>query len=109
MTYVNLIFNKEANMDSSLLNLQNLFEGFRISCQTEGKSPKTIKWYTPFLEKFRVFLEQNRLPARVDRLDKIHIRQFILYLQQEARTPRTDRHLSGRVGLYPGNLTGGSR
>ena len=82
-------------MDSSFLNLQNLIEGFRISCQTEGKSPKTVKWYTTFLEKFRVFLERKGLPDRVDQLDKVHVRQFILYLQQEARTPRTNRYLSG--------------
>jgi site-specific recombinase XerD len=65
------------------------------SCQTEGKSPKTIKWYTSFLERFRVFLEQIGLPTSINQLEKIHIRQFILYLQQEALTPRTNRHLSG--------------
>jgi integrase/recombinase XerD len=90
-----MIFDEEADMDSSFLHLQNLIEGFRITCQTEGKSPRTVRWYTTFLEKFRVFLEQNGLPARVNRLDKVHVRQFILYLQQEARTPRTNRHLSG--------------
>jgi site-specific recombinase XerD len=82
-------------MDSSFLNLQNLIQGFKISCQTEGKSPRTIRWYNIFLEKFRIFLEQNGLPACVDQLDKAHVRQFILHLQQEARTPRTNRHLSG--------------
>jgi integrase/recombinase XerD len=95
INYVNLIFYKEAGMDSSFLNLQNLIQGFKISCQTEGKSPRTVTWYTTFLEKFRIFLERNGLPARADRLDKLHVRHFILYLQQEARTPRTHRHLSG--------------
>jgi site-specific recombinase XerD len=82
-------------MESNFLNLPNLIEGFRISCQTEGKSRKTVIWYTAFLERFRVFLEQNRLPTDINRLDKTHIRQFILYLQQEARTPHTNRNLSG--------------
>lgn len=70
-------------MDSSFLNLPKLIEGFRISCQTEGKSRKTVVWYIAFLERFRVFLEQNGLPTDINRLDKTHIRQFILYLQQE--------------------------
>jgi len=72
-------------MDSSFLNLQNLIQGFKISCQTEGKSPRTVRWYNICLEKFRIFLEQNGLPVCVDRLDKAHVRQFILHLQQEAR------------------------
>jgi len=61
-------------MDDNFLNLQNLIQGFSISCQTEGKSPRTVRWYTTTLERFRVFLDQNGLPARVDRLDKVHVR-----------------------------------
>ena len=30
---------------NSVLDLQNLVQGFRLSCQTEGKSPKTIEWH----------------------------------------------------------------
>jgi integrase/recombinase XerD len=82
-------------MKTSVLKLTNLIQGFHLSCQTEGKSPKTVEWYTSFLERFRFFLEQNGLPTSIDRLDKNRIRQFILYLQQEARTPRTNRYLSG--------------
>jgi hypothetical protein len=33
-------------MNSKVLDLENLIRGFRLSCQTEGKSPKTIEWYT---------------------------------------------------------------
>ncbi len=82
-------------MNSSILGLQNLIEGFRLSCRTEGKSPKTIEWYYSFITRFRQFLELNNLPAQIDKINKNHIRQFILYLQEEARTPRSGKTLSG--------------
>jgi len=82
-------------MTSNILELQNLIEGFRLSCQTEGKSPKTIEWYTSFVTRFRLFLELNNLPSQIDKINKNHIRQFILYLQEEARTPHSGKNLSG--------------
>jgi len=81
-------------MDSSILELKTLIEGFRLSYQTEGKSPKTIEWYTCFLERFRNFLESNGFPTLLDSITKSHIRAFIRYLQEEARTPRSNKPLS---------------
>jgi integrase/recombinase XerD len=78
---------------NSELDLKNLIEGFKLSCQTENKSPKTIEWYISFLNRFYRFLERNRT-ASVDRIEKNSIRAFILYLQQEARTPHTNKPLS---------------
>ena len=57
-------------MKTSVLDLGNLIQGFHLSCQTEGKSMKTVEWYTCFLERFRVFLEQNGLPTSIDQLAK---------------------------------------
>jgi len=81
-------------MKASALNLRNLIEGFRLSCQTEGKSPKTTEWYTTFLGKFQSFLELKHMPIDAARIGKDHIRAFILYLQSEARTPRSEKMLS---------------
>ncbi len=82
-------------MKTSVLELGNLIHGFKLSCQTEGKSPKTIEWYTSFLIRFLRFLEQSKLPTQLDQIEKTHIRRFILHLQQEARTPHTNKPLSG--------------
>ncbi|MGD9118534.1 MAG: tyrosine-type recombinase/integrase [Dehalococcoidia bacterium] len=82
-------------MKTSVLELGNLIQGFKLSCQTEGLSPKTTEWYTSFLLRFLGFLDQNELPAQLNHIEKIHIRQFILYLQQEARTPYKTKPLSG--------------
>ena len=76
------------------LDLNNLIEGFKLSCQTENKSPKTIEWYTCFLRRFLQFLQMNHYPAEVNEINKTHIRSFIIYLQQQAKTPHTEKPLS---------------
>ena len=81
-------------MSSDILHLQNLVQGFILSCKTEGKTSKTIEWYGSFLYRFLHFLTANNLPTYIDEIDKNQIREFILYLQQEARTPYTGKMLS---------------
>ena len=82
-------------MNNNGLDIANLIEGFRLSCQTEGKSPKTIEWYICFLNRFRQFLQSREMPTHVQQVDKSHIKAFILYLQTEARVPHADVPLSG--------------
>ncbi len=79
---------------NSVLELGNLIQGFELSCQTEGKSPKTIEWYTCFLEKFLQFLNSRFYPVNIDEIDKRHIREFVRYLQLEAKTPHQCKPLS---------------
>ena len=43
-------------MNTNVLQLDHLIEGFKLSCATEGKAAKTIEWYTCYLVKFRQFL-----------------------------------------------------
>jgi len=81
-------------MKSSVLELGNLIQGFKLSCQTEGKSPKTIEWYVTFLQKFLAFLELENYTTDASQINKEIIRAFILYLQKEARTPRSKKPLS---------------
>jgi len=81
-------------METSALELKNLIQGFKLSCQTECKSPRTIEWYTSFLDRFHSFLERNNCPTDVNCLNRSHIRDFIRYLQVEARVPHTGTPLS---------------
>lgn len=67
-------------MNNNALSIANLIEGFKLSCQTEGKSPKTIDWYICFLNRFHRFLEQNQMLSGVAEIDKNNIRPFIRYL-----------------------------
>jgi len=82
-------------METSNLALEYLIQGFQLSCQAEGKSPRTVEWYTAFLLRFLKFLQSNGLPTIIDSIHKDHIRAFIRYLQTEARTPHKGMPLSG--------------
>ncbi len=82
-------------METGELELQNLIEGFRLTCQTEGKSLKTIEWYVAFLYRFLNFLKSSDCSIEIDQINKNDIRSFIRYLQVEARTPRGGQPLSG--------------
>ncbi len=81
-------------MKASVLELENLIQGFKLSCQTEGKSPKTIEWYVTFLYKFLAFLKLGNYSTDTSQINKEIIRMFILYLQKETRTPRSKKPLS---------------
>jgi site-specific recombinase XerD len=81
-------------MKSDILELRNLISGFKICCQTEGKSPKTIEWYDAFLRRFRYFLDSNQLSTVINQINRSLIRQFIIYLQSEAKVPRSNKSLS---------------
>jgi len=81
-------------METSTLELKNLIQGFKLSCQTECKSPKTVEWYLSFLDRFRRFTENSNCPADITHLNRNHIREFIHHLQVEARVPHTGKPLS---------------
>jgi len=67
-------------METSALELKNLIQGFKPSCHTECKSPKTVEWYTKFLDRFHNFPERNKCPTDVNYLNRNHIRELIVYL-----------------------------
>ncbi len=81
-------------MKTSVLELGNLVQGFKLSCQTEGKSPKTIEWYLAFIGRFIGFLKSNEMPTSLEMIQRAHIRAFIQYLQTEAKTPYRGKPLS---------------
>ena len=81
-------------MDNKTSNLDNLIKGFKLSCEVEGLSPTTIKWYISFLTRFRHYLTENQMATNLGQVETNHIRYFIRYLQAEARTPRKEKPLS---------------
>jgi len=82
-------------MKSNILVMQNLIDGFKFSCQTEGKSAVTVEWYVCFLNRFRFFLEAHHLPNTLNQIDKNHVKAFIRYLQSEAKNRHDGKPLSG--------------
>ncbi|HEY92623.1 MAG TPA: hypothetical protein G4O17_02625 [Dehalococcoidia bacterium] len=64
-------------------SLARLIESYAFCLSTEGKSTKTIKWYTTNLKRFAQFLSNNQLPDSVTEITKEEARQFISHLQTE--------------------------
>jgi site-specific recombinase XerD len=81
-------------MESSVYQLDNLIDGFKLSCQTEGKSPRTVEWYYSFLGRFLSFLKMRGFPTDIGMLGKHHVKAFIHHLQTEAKTPYHGKPLS---------------
>ena len=77
-------------MNRNTLELENLIQGFILSCHIEGKSLRTIEWYHNFLNRFLSFLKAKGYPSAADKIDKNHVSAFILHLQQEARKAGLD-------------------
>jgi len=65
------------------LKLVRLTESYALCLSTEGKSNKTITWYTANLKRFAQFLSKNHLPESVDEIGKEEARHFISHLQNE--------------------------
>ena len=65
------------------LNLVRLTESYALCLSTEGKSTKTITWYTANLKRFTQFLSDNHLPDSADEISKEEARRFISHLQTE--------------------------
>jgi site-specific recombinase XerD len=67
--------------------IATLIELFAATKKTEGKSPRTIVWYSSFLAKFREFLGGQ--PTLVD-VNLDNARAHIAHLQ--SRTTRSENH-----------------
>jgi site-specific recombinase XerD len=66
-------------------NLVRLTESYALCLSTEGKSTKTIKWYTANLKRFARFLTNNHLPDSVAEIGKEEASRFISHVQTEVK------------------------
>ncbi len=82
------------------LNLVRLTESYALCLSTEGKSTKTIIWYTANLKRFAQFLGDNHLSDSVDEIGKEEARRFISHLQIQHRFLFLDYCLFRSSSLY---------
>lgn len=61
-------------------SLKLLVSGFVLTKQTEGKSPRTVEFYSDNLRRFLWFAEQHEWPDDIRMIDEWHIREFLAYL-----------------------------
>jgi site-specific recombinase XerD len=66
-------------------NLAELVDYYEMCNRSEGKSPKTVEWYSANLRQFRSYLKSRRLSEIIDRIDIKILREYVLYLQKRKR------------------------
>jgi len=65
--------------------LSELIEYYEVCNKVEGKSPKTISWYSANLKSFRNYLKNRHLPDSLDTIDTKLLREYVLYLMKRTR------------------------
>lgn len=86
--------------------IQKAIDGFLLTKEAEGRSPKTISWYRHFLLTFKDWLARTTSKTMLDEVKAEHIREFLKYLREphvineghRFKKPKTDS-LSPRTVL----------
>ena len=65
--------------------LFELIEYYEVCNRAEGKSTKTISWYSANLKSFRNYLKYRHLPDSLDTFDTKLLREYVLYLMKRTR------------------------
>ena len=65
--------------------LFELIEYYEVCNRAEGKSPKTISWYSANLKSFRNYLKKRHLPDSLDNIGTKLLREYVLYLMKRTR------------------------
>lgn len=68
-------------MDKSSTDLSVLIKHSEVHNRTEGKSPRTVGWYNEVLGLLYRWLQEQGMSSNLGRIDKMVIREFIIYLQ----------------------------
>ncbi len=79
-------------LDAKQPSLKELIQKYRISNSVEGKSHRTVSWYTDLLILFLNFLVSKKLLGNLSSFNITIAREYVLYLLQRKRLSR-----------YPGN------
>jgi len=71
------------------LELEKLILHFAHSNKAEGKSPKTIAWYTEMLSNFAMFLTGTGRRAVLCKFNIDSVREFVIHEQERSISPYT--------------------
>ncbi len=85
------------------LSFDELILRYELSNQADGKSPKTILWYTSMLAMFSGYMKTNRYSCNITDFTIDNVRRYVLYLRDKPRfqghpyTPQRDKPISPRT------------
>ena len=78
-----------ADINMAELDLTKLILHFSQSNKAEGKSPKTVAWYTDMLLGFAKFLKSMEISGILAEFNATTIREFVIREQKRALSPYT--------------------
>jgi integrase/recombinase XerC/integrase/recombinase XerD len=86
-------------MDKRQMGLDQLIQHFEIFNRSEGKSPKTIKWYSDVLNLFLRWLESEGMSTQIGTVGEVEVRGFVLHLQERTvhGKPLSTHSIANRV------------
>ena len=93
-------------MSIKLPTLDQLIESYLICCMTEGKSPKTIEFYSCTLKRFSRFLKTQKLTTLLVEIGVNEARKFVFYLQNNAIRWEGNPHIKDNKRLSPFSIQG---
>ncbi len=73
----------------AVMELDNLITQFAHSNRAEGKSPKTILWYSEMLQGFNSFLKSGGFGGILSEFSIEHVREFVVHEQERGLSPFT--------------------
>ena len=65
--------------------LERLAQHFEAFNKSEGKSPRTVEWYSRVIGYFTAYLKAQGRSTQLGDVDIHAVREFILYLQNRTR------------------------
>lgn len=80
---------KWSDIDMTQLELPNLILHFAQSNKADGKSPKTVSWYSEMLTCYVKYLETTNILPTLVNIDINTVRHFIIHEQSRMLSPNT--------------------
>ena len=86
-------------MDKSSMELSRLIQFYETFNRSEGKSYRTVDWYTEVLNLFLDWLKLKEKPTNLGYIGEMEVREFILSLREKKwrGKPLSSQTLNNRV------------
>ena len=76
---------QEGNQQEKTYTLPDLIQYYELCNRAEGKSPKTITWYSSNLNRFHRYLKARHLSESIGELNIILLREYLIYLLKQPK------------------------
>lgn len=72
---------------------------YEVCNRAEGKSPKTIDWYSANLNMFHRYIRDRHLPDSINVIETRLLREYVIYLQKKGRFSNRTNNTHKKAGL----------